>query len=66
MLSFIDAHGHITMLAQYTNFANLGKCTDFQQVTETLQAYKKEKDIRAHVRGKQRAFGGMRHYERHP
>lgn len=46
MPSFIDAHGHITMLAQYTDFANLGKCTDFQQVTETLQAYKKEKDIR--------------------
>ena len=45
MPSFIDAHGHITMLAQYTAFANLGKCTDFQQLEETLLAYQKEKDI---------------------
>ena len=45
MPSFIDAHGHITMLAQYTAFANLGKCTDFQQLEKTLLAYQKEKDI---------------------
>ncbi len=45
MPSFIDAHGHITMLAQYTDFANLGKCTDFRQVVETLSAYRQEKDI---------------------
>ena len=37
MPSFIDAHGHIAMLAQYTTFVNLGKCTDFQQATETIK-----------------------------
>jgi predicted amidohydrolase YtcJ len=46
MPSFIDAHRHIVMLAQYTAFANLGKCTDFQQVTETIKEgktlYRKE------------------------
>lgn len=45
MPSFIDPHSHITMLAQYTAFANLGKCTSFEEIIETLKKYKEEKKL---------------------
>lgn len=45
MPSFIDPHGHVTMLAQYTAFANLGKCTSFEEIVETLKNYKEEKKL---------------------
>lgn len=45
MPSFIDPHSHISMLAQYTDFANLGKCTSFEDLVRTLSAYKEEKHM---------------------
>lgn len=45
MPSFIDPHGHIAMLAQYTAFANLGKCTSFHEIVDTLLSYKEEKNL---------------------
>ena len=45
MPSFIDPHSHISMLAQYTDFANLGKCTSFEELVRILSAYKEEKHI---------------------
>lgn len=45
MPSFIDPHGHIAMLAQYTDFANLGKCTSFDDLIRALISYKEEKQI---------------------
>lgn len=46
MPSFIDPHGHVAMLAQYSAFANLGKCTDFEEITETLKKYMEEKGLK--------------------
>lgn len=43
MPSFIDPHGHIGMMAQYTAFANLGACTDFEEIAKALQEYRAEK-----------------------
>ncbi len=45
MPSFIDPHSHISMLAQYTDFANLGKCTSFEELVRILSAYKEEKHM---------------------
>lgn len=45
MPSFIDPHSHISMLAQYTDFANLGKCTSFEDLVRTLSACKEEKHM---------------------
>ena len=45
MPSFIDAHSHIAMLAQYTDFVNLGKCESFDDLVETLTAWKEEKGL---------------------
>ena len=45
MPSFIDAHSHIDMLAQYTDFVNLGKCESFDDLVETLTAWKEEKGL---------------------
>lgn len=45
MPSFIDPHSHISMLAQYTDFVNLGKCESFDGLVETLAAWKKEKQL---------------------
>lgn len=39
MPSFIDPHGHIVMMAQYTAFANLGACTSFGEVEQALGEY---------------------------
>ena len=47
MPSFIDAHSHIAMLAQYTDFVNLGKCESFDDLVETLTAWKEEKGLGA-------------------
>ena len=45
MPSFIDPHGHITMVAQYAAFADLTACTDFAQIVDTLKKYLKEKSV---------------------
>ena len=45
MPSFIDPHSHIAMLAQYTDFANLGKCTSFKDLAVTLSDWLKEKRL---------------------
>lgn len=45
MPSFIDPHSHIAMLAQYTDFANLGKCTSFKDLAVTLSGWLKEKRL---------------------
>ena len=44
MPSFIDPHGHIVMMAQYTAFANLGACTDFGELVTSLKDYLAGKD----------------------
>ena len=36
MPSFIDPHSHISMLAQYTDFANQGKCTSFEELVRLM------------------------------
>ena len=45
MPSFIDPHGHISMVAQFTSLADLSECTDFDGIVETLKAYQAEKQI---------------------
>ena len=45
MPSFIDPHGHISMVAQFTSLADLSECTDFDGIVETRKAYQAEKQI---------------------
>lgn len=45
MPSFIDPHGHISMVAQFASLADLTECTDFDEIVETLKAYQAEKKI---------------------
>lgn len=43
--AFIDAHSHISMVAQYSSFANLSNCTNFQEIVEQLREYIKNTDV---------------------
>lgn len=45
MPSFIDSHSHISMYAQFSGFADLSGCTTFDEIVETLNRYKEEKQI---------------------
>lgn len=45
MPSFIDPHSHISMYAQFSGFADLSGCTTFDEIVETLNRYKEEKQI---------------------
>lgn len=45
MPSFIDAHSHLPMAAQYEAFADLSGCTTLAQLADTLRHYATEKDI---------------------
>ncbi len=45
MPSFIDSHSHISMYAQFSGFADLSGCTTFDEIVETLNQYKEEKQI---------------------
>lgn len=39
MPSFIDPHGHISMVMQFTDLADLSSCTSFDDIVDTLRAY---------------------------
>lgn len=45
MPSFIDPHGHISMMAQFSSFCDLSECTSLQQIIDALLAYKEQKKI---------------------
>lgn len=45
MPSFIDPHGHITLQAQFSEFANLSGCVSFQDIVDTLKKYKEENQV---------------------
>ena len=45
--SFIDAHSHLPMAAQFAAFADLGDCTTLPQIADTLRRYAAEKGIGA-------------------
>lgn len=45
MPAFIDAHGHISMAAQFINFADLSECTSFSAIVKTLRQYKEQAGI---------------------
>lgn len=45
MPSFIDPHGHISMVAQFSAFANLSACRNFDEMVETLKKYKEDNHI---------------------
>ncbi len=45
--SFIDAHSHLPMAAQFAAFADLGDCTTLPQIADTLRRYAAEKEIGA-------------------
>lgn len=45
MPSFIDPHSHIVMNGQMSMFAKLDDCESFQDVIDTLNQYRKEKEI---------------------
>lgn len=45
MPSFIDPHGHISMVAQFASFANLSECKSFKDIIETLKAYKEKNHL---------------------
>lgn len=45
MPSFIDPHGHISMVVQFSAFPNLSGCKNFKDIVETLKAYKEEKKL---------------------
>ena len=42
MPSFIDAHSHITSLAQTLGIAQLEKCLDFEEIIKTMKKFKNE------------------------
>lgn len=45
MPSFIDPHGHISMVAQFSAFANLSGCRNFNEIVEVLKKYKEDNHI---------------------
>lgn len=45
--SFIDAHSHLPMAAQFAAFADLGECTTLPQIAEALRSFAKEKEVGA-------------------
>lgn len=45
MPSFIDAHSHISMYSQFSTFADLSQCSNFDEIVDTLKQYQKEKQI---------------------
>lgn len=45
MPSFIDPHSHLTMYSQFSAFADLSGCTDFDEIVETLRQYQSEQGI---------------------
>ena len=45
MPGFVDPHGHISLVAQFTDFAYLGDCTDFPQILRTLNAFRRERGL---------------------
>ena len=47
MPSFIDPHGHISMVAQFSSFCNLSECTAFDQIVTALKEYKEKNEITA-------------------
>ena len=47
MPSFIDPHGHISMMAQFSAFCDLSECNCFDDVTAELKKWKEEKQIGA-------------------
>lgn len=42
MPSFLDGHGHVSVAAQMSMLADLGACTNFDEIVEALKAYQKE------------------------
>lgn len=45
MPSFIDPHGHISLVAQFSSFCDLSECTTFEEIVHTLMMYKEENTI---------------------
>lgn len=45
MPAFIDAHSHISMVAQLSQMADLSMCKSFNDIIKTLKNYIKEKNI---------------------
>lgn len=43
--SFIDAHSHITALAQTLSVVDLSKCTTFEQIINTIKEYQVQEQI---------------------
>ncbi|MGM9537146.1 MAG: amidohydrolase [Candidatus Onthomonas sp.] len=43
--AFIDAHSHLPMAAQFSCFADLGECTNLEQIAAVLTAYQREHAI---------------------
>lgn len=42
MPAFIDGHGHVSMAGQMSMMADLGECTSFSEIIDTLKQYRKE------------------------
>lgn len=45
MPSFVDGHSHISMYSQFSTFADLSACTNFQEIIEVLNRYRIENKI---------------------
>ncbi|MDO5401868.1 MAG: amidohydrolase [Eubacteriales bacterium] len=45
MPSFIDPHGHISLVAQFSSFCSLSECRSYDDIITTLKAFKEEKKI---------------------
>lgn len=44
--AFIDPHSHISLVAQFSDFANLSNCTNYQEIVDTLKKYKEDHQIK--------------------
>ncbi|MFI3213360.1 MAG: amidohydrolase family protein, partial [Eubacteriales bacterium] len=47
MPSFIDPHGHVSMVAQMSSAADLSECDTFEEIVETLKAHQEKYQITA-------------------
>lgn len=45
MPSFIDPHSHIAMYSQFSSFADLSECGDFEEIVEVLRRYLEEHPV---------------------
>ncbi|GIO24123.1 amidohydrolase [Oceanobacillus sp. J11TS1] len=45
MPAFIDPHGHISMVGQFSSMADLSECNNFNDIIQTLKDYIQNKDL---------------------